>query len=67
MLDITNISIPIINDGIDIVFADGFYKADDEEEQKTNPTLLETVFKDGKLLRDESLAEIRARLDKELD
>ena len=57
----------VINDGIDIVFADGFYKADYDAEQEVNPTLLETVFKDGKLLRDESLAEIRARLDKELD
>lgn len=57
----------VINDGIGIAYADGFYKADYDEEQKTNPTLLETVFKDGKLLRDESLAEIRARLDKELD
>ena len=51
----------VINDGIDIVFADGFYKADYDEEQKTNPTLLETVFKDGKLLRDESLSEYGGR------
>lgn len=50
-----------------LVFTDGFYKSDYDAEQKVNPTLLETVFKDGKLLRDESLAEIRARLDKELD
>lgn len=57
----------IRNEDGKLVFTDGFYKADYDAEQEVNPTLLETVFKDGKLLRDESLAEIRARLDKELD
>ena len=57
----------VIDDGIGITYADGFYKADYEAEQEINPTLLETVFKDGKLVRDESLAEIRERLSKELD
>lgn len=38
-------------------YHDGLYKEDEKEYKNTN--LLETVFEDGKLLRDQSLGEIR--------
>ena len=49
-----------------IIYKDQYNKVEYDIEQKNNPTLLETVFKDGKLLRDESLSEIRERLSEEL-
>lgn len=52
----------VIEDGYqnEITFVDGLHKKD--QEVYSHGDLLETVFKDGKLVRDESLSEIRTRL-----
>ena len=51
----------VYKDGEDILYTDG-HTMEELNEDKFSDNLLEVVFKDGKLIKDESLSVIRNRL-----